>query len=145
VAQVKHCIIEATVVFMQNTTGIDLEKLAAHLRTKRGDRGLRFVADEIGGVSASTLSRIEQGSAPDLPTFVRICAWLGVSTEDFVEQTFAVKRGLATSSAFRLPDAVEAQLRQERVLPSATVDAISEMIRVAYRSVEVDQRKKSGK
>lgn len=126
---------------MQNDTGIDLQKLAAHLRTKRGDRGLRTIADEIGDVSASTLSRIEQGSVPDLPTFVRICAWLGASPDDFLEATGGLKRKLATNSEIRLPDSIEAQLRQDRVLPKSTVDAISEMIRIAYRAAESDQPK----
>jgi transcriptional regulator with XRE-family HTH domain len=131
---------------MNYDSGIDLEKLAAHLRTKRGDRALRFIAEEIGGVSASTLSRIEQGSAPDLPTFIRICSWLGVPTDEFVNSAFALKHKNETSSEICLPDAVEAQLREDRVLPSSTVNAISEMLRVAYRAAEADRDKpKSGK
>lgn len=124
--------------------GIDLGKLAAHLRTKRGGRGLRAISEEIGGVSASTLSRIEQGSAPDLPTFIRLCKWLGVSTDEFVHATFAPKRNNAVSE-ISLPDAVEAQLRRDRVLPSSTVNAISEMIRLAYRAATPDRNQtKSG-
>ena len=128
-------------MIMTNDSGIDLEKLAAHVRTKRGDRGLRAIAEEIEGVSASTLSRIEQGNLPDLPTFIRICAWLGASPDDFIESNFALKRKTEANSELRLPDAVEAQLRQDRVLPSASVDAISEMIRVAYRAAEADRSK----
>jgi transcriptional regulator with XRE-family HTH domain len=124
---------------MQNDTGIDLEKLAAQLRTKRGSRGLRSIAEEIGGVSASTLSRIEQGSTPDLPTFIRICSWLGVSPDGFVEPAFEVKRNLEADSEIRLPDSIEAQLRRDRVLPEPSVDAISEMIRVAYRAAKADR------
>ena len=118
---------------------IDLEKFSAHVRTKRAERGLRAVAEEIGGVSASTLSRIEQGNTPDLPTFVRICSWLGLSPEAFVQPTYGLKRKTGVGD-IRLPDAIEAQLRQERVLPDATVDAISEMIRVAYRAAEAQQK-----
>ena len=123
---------------MTNDSCIDLEKLAAHVRTKRGDRGLRAVAEEIGGVSASTLSRIEQGNIPDLPTFIRVCAWLGVSPEEFIEPNFSLKRKTEPNSEFRLPDVVEAQLRQDRVLPNSSVDAISEMIRLAYRAAEAE-------
>jgi transcriptional regulator with XRE-family HTH domain len=119
---------------MQNDPGIDLEKLAAHLRTKRGGRTLRDVAQEIGGVSASTLSRIEQGSAPDLPTFIRICAWLGVSSDDFVEGQLELRRRSEADSGTSLPQAIEAQLRQDRVLTTTTVEAISEMIRIAYQA-----------
>ncbi len=126
---------------MQNDPGINLEKLAAHLRTKRGDRGLRVVAAEIGGVSASTLSRIEQGSAPDLPTFIRICAWLGVSPEEFVRAALGLKRKTGINTEMRLPEAIETQLRQDRVLPTTTVDAISEMIRIAYQAAGADRGK----
>jgi transcriptional regulator with XRE-family HTH domain len=131
---------------MHNDSGIDLEKLAAHLRTKRGERGLRVLAEEIGGVSASTLSRIEQGGAPDLPTFIRICAWLEVSPDEFVEPTLGLKRKNGAGSNIPLPEAIEAQLRQDRVLPTTTVDAISEMIRIAYQAAGTDHGKpKSGK
>jgi len=122
---------------MQNDHGINLQKLAAHLRTKRGDRGLRFVAEEIGSVSASTLSRIEQGSAPDLAIFMRICAWLGVSPEEFVEPALGLKRKAGRDSQTPLPEAIESQLREDRVLPTTSVDAISEMIRVAYQAAGV--------
>lgn len=126
---------------MQNDSGIDLEKLAAHLRTKRGNRGLRVIADEIGGVSASTLSRIEQGNVPDLPTFMRVCAWLGVSPDGFVEPEMELKRKGGAISPTPLPAAIEAQLRHDGVLTTTTVDAISEMIRIAYQAAEVDRSK----
>jgi transcriptional regulator with XRE-family HTH domain len=126
---------------MHNEPGVDLEKLAAHLRTKRGNRGLRAVADEIGDLSASTLSRIEQGGTPDLPTFIRICAWLGASPDDFVESTCGVKRKMGTTQEPHLPEAIEAQLRHDGVLPTTTVNAISEMIRIAYQAAGADRNK----
>ena len=54
------------------------------LKDKRGNKGLRAIAQEIGGVSFATLSRIEQGKIPDVDTFVKICKWLGVSTDTFI-------------------------------------------------------------
>jgi len=118
---------------------INLEKLAAHLRTKRGDRGLRLIADEIGDVSASTLSRIEQGtSIPDLPTFIRLCSWLKASPDDFVGASYGLRRK-TQSSDLPLPDSIEALLREDKVLPTSSVDAISEMIRVAYRAADITQ------
>jgi transcriptional regulator with XRE-family HTH domain len=127
--------------FMQNSTGIDLKKLAAHLRTKRGDHPLREVAEEIGGVSASTLSRVEQENIPDLPTFIRICKWLGASPGEFVEPAFGMKRMAGPDSEIHLPDSIEAQLRHHGGLPAASVNAISEMIRLAYRAAESDRNK----
>lgn len=126
---------------MQNSTGIDLKKLAAHLRTKRGDNALRVVAEEIGGVSALTLSRVEQENAPDLPTFIRICKWLGASPGEFVEPSFGMKRMAGPDSEIHPSDSIEAQLRQHGGLPPASVNAISEMIRVAYRAAESGRNK----
>ena len=47
------------------------------LMERRGTRGIREVAGEIG-VSAATLSRVERGKLPDLLTFQKICKWLRI-------------------------------------------------------------------
>jgi transcriptional regulator with XRE-family HTH domain len=122
-----------------HTSGIDLKKFAALVRTKRASRGLRAVADEIGNVSASTLSRIEQACVPDLPTFIRICSWLGMSPNEFVQSSLSLKRKTPGPARIRLPESIEAQLRQDHSLPTATVDAISQMIRVAYQAAEANR------
>ena len=57
---------------------ITLENLGTIVREKRGSRGLRETAAEVG-TSAPTLSRIESGKMPDLQTFGRLCRWLGVN------------------------------------------------------------------
>ena len=54
---------------------VTLQNLGTIVREKRGDRGLRTVASEIG-TSAPTLSRIESGKMPDLQTFGKLCRWL---------------------------------------------------------------------
>ena len=114
---------------------VDLDRLSAHLRTKRGQRGLREVAEEIGDVSASTLSRIEQGNMPDVATFMRICQWLGVESSEFTTETAKEKKkGLNIEKGGDTPHAIETHFRAERVLPPATIDALSEMIRVAYKA-----------
>lgn len=56
---------------------ITLETLGPALKDRRGGRGLREVAHEIG-VSAATLSRVETGKQPDLETFAKLCRWLGI-------------------------------------------------------------------
>jgi transcriptional regulator with XRE-family HTH domain len=43
---------------------------------------LRQTAADIG-VSFSTLSRVEGGAQPDLTSFTKICAWLGVAPSQF--------------------------------------------------------------
>ena len=54
---------------------ITLHNLGTIVRERRGSRGLRATAAEIG-TSAPTLSRIESGKMPDLQTFGKLCRWL---------------------------------------------------------------------
>ena len=120
---------------MPTHSHIHLDRLSAQLRTKRGKRGLREVAEEIGDISASTLSRIEQGNVPDVATFMRICHWLGVDSSEFVpDATARENKNSSRDKEVDVPHAIEAHLRADRVLPPATIDALSEMIRVAYKA-----------
>jgi transcriptional regulator with XRE-family HTH domain len=64
--------------------------LAAAIKARRGDRSLRQVVEEIG-VCASTLSRVERGQAVDVPTYLRLCEWLGVSSERFIIKEYHEK------------------------------------------------------
>ena len=56
---------------------VTLQNLGTIVREKRGTRGLRAVAADIG-TSAPTLSRIEAGKMPDIQTFGKLCRWLEV-------------------------------------------------------------------
>jgi hypothetical protein len=47
-------------------SSLDIEKLSSLVRSKRGNKGLRDIAKEIGNVSSSTLSRVENGKIPDI-------------------------------------------------------------------------------
>ncbi|MCC6712190.1 MAG: helix-turn-helix transcriptional regulator, partial [Candidatus Dadabacteria bacterium] len=58
-------------------SNIGLQILSRKLLRKRGDRGIREVAKEIG-ISPSTLSRIERGHLPDIETFGKVCKWLNL-------------------------------------------------------------------
>lgn len=109
---------------MQST--LNTELLAGMLKAKRGSKGLRAVAEDIGEVSASTLSRIEQGKIPDVDTFIRICKWLNVSTDTFIEG-----EKVETASTKEL---VVAHLRAERELNKDTVNMLIKMIDLAYKS-----------
>lgn len=48
------------------------------------EMALREAAAEVG-LSAATLSRVERQSLPDLPTYIKLCRWLGVPLEHFVK------------------------------------------------------------
>lgn len=109
-------------------TLLNTSKLSLMVKAKRGERGLRAVAQEIGGVSASTLSRIEQGKVPDVETFLKICKWLEVSSEEFSEEK--IKKEVETNTQ----EIVLAHLRADRTLSKKTVQALSEMINLAYQN-----------
>ena len=131
---------------MPTQPNVDLNKLSAQLRTRRGQRGLRVVAEEIGDISASTLSRIEQGNVPDVATFMRICSWLGVESSEFTTEAVPEKKkGFNVEKGADTPHAIEAHFRAERVLPPATIDALSEMIRVAYKAANEGKWEKGRK
>ena len=62
---------------------IDIPRLGEHIRRRRAERTLREVAEEIQ-VNMNTISRLERGvTKPDLDSYARICAWLGVPMDTF--------------------------------------------------------------
>lgn len=106
---------------------IQIDKLAHCIKQKRGRTGLRKTAEEIGEISASTLSRVEQGRIPDLETFVRICSWLGMSTEEFIDSNYEEDSTKST------PEIIEVHLRADRTLEPEMADALMKMVRLAYK------------
>jgi len=63
---------------------VNILKLSKLLIKKRGERGVREFAREIG-ISAATLSRIERGKLPDIETFGKLCSVLRVDPADILE------------------------------------------------------------
>lgn len=115
---------------------IDMEEFAAHLKARRAERPLKEVADEIGDISASTLSRIENGKLPDLNTYMKICRWLGESSDRFA---VGDKKKKEPTSA---EDIVYAHLRADKKLDPKTANALITMIEAAYKAVDTGQLKK---
>ncbi len=110
---------------MQST--LNTELLAGMLKDKRADKGLRTVAEEIGGVSFATLSRIEQGKVPDVDTFIRICKWLEVTTDTFIV-------GGEKKKQISTKEQVVAHLRADRELSKDMTNMLIKMIDMAYNS-----------
>lgn len=107
----------------------DNQKLAAMVRAKRDKQGLRATAAEISGVSPATLSRIEQGNVPDLATFLRLCEWLDVTTEEFVigfDAKDIESKPVWEKAAYHL--------RADRTLDPETASALIRMIKLAYEA-----------
>lgn len=122
-------------------TRLAIEKLAALVKAKRGEKGLRATAEEIGKISASTLSRIEQGKLPDLDTFTRLCDWLEVSPEQFFETDDEKESGQSgtqwpvLSPTMNTIEAIEVHLRADRELDPETATALANMVKAAYNAI----------
>lgn len=99
-------------------TTFNVRLFGAALRTRRGDLGLREVATETG-VSASTLSRIENGEIPDLQTFLVLSSWTGWPVAAFFHQD-------QVRDTVRL---VEEALREDEVLSPEVIDAFLVLLR----------------
>lgn len=104
---------------------IDSDKLSSMIKSKRGNHGLRATA-KIIGISAPTLSRIEQGNLPDIETYVRICEWLNVPTDYFT--------GL--KEEHNTQEVVIASLRADKTLSRETVESLVNFINLAYNQVK---------
>lgn len=105
---------------------LNVDKLGEMIKSKRGNIGLRETATEIGEVSASTLSRIEQGKLPDINTFIKLCDWLDVSPDYFKDSN--------TSKSKSTEKEIIAHLRADKNLSSNTANTLIKMIEFAYRS-----------
>ena len=108
-----------------------LLRLGALLRERRGGRGIRDVAKEIG-VSPATLTRIEAGRLPDLLTFRKICAWLKINPADILgipTQQSSNNIGEEASSEAAV------HLRADQALPPAAASDLAQLIVFAHREL----------
>lgn len=95
---------------------------------------LRDVAD-ITGVSASTLSRIENGTGrPDADNIARLSGWLDMPVDRMMKkQSSDEVEPVIYYPHEATPEIVEAHLRADRKLTPETAKALSELFRVAYQ------------
>ena len=110
------------------------------VRTKRGTRGLRETAKEIGNISPSTLSRVENAKMPDMETFLLLCDWLQVPPAELIKNT----EDTGKSSVLDTPDAITIQLRADKNLDPAIANALAALVKAAYhdlsrRSIDPEQ------
>jgi transcriptional regulator with XRE-family HTH domain len=100
---------------------VDYTFLATQLAEKRRREALslRDAAEQCGGISFSTLGRLERGVArPDLLTLQRVLAWLGVGP----------------SAVFQGQEPIRAHLRAQRHLESSAAAALAEVVKLAQRA-----------
>ncbi|GAB3990387.1 hypothetical protein GCM10028807_17440 [Spirosoma daeguense] len=111
---------------MEAHSFLNTSLLSSMVRSRRGDKVLRDAVKEIGDISPSTLSRIEQGHVPDVETFIRICQWIGEPTETFINATG--ESGQSNSGQQK----IIAHLRAEKALSPKTVEMLVKVIELAY-------------
>ena len=105
-----------------------LAKLGPLTRERRGDRGLREAAKEIG-ISPATLSRIENGQVPDLETFQAVCKWLEMDPGTFLGGASGGPRKAVAHVHFKKDGATNEK----------TAQALAELILAADRALAFQQ------
>ena len=122
---------------METKSRVNTSELGDAMRRRREQQGmsLRDVAEETG-VSASTLSRIENGTGkPDADNIARLAAWLDMPIERVMHhgpRSAADPKPVVYYPHESTPEIVEAHLRADRHLTPETAKALSELFRVAY-------------
>ena len=127
----------------KNESLIDTVELGRAIKRRREELklSLRDVAD-VTDVSASTLSRIENGTGrPDADNIARLTQWVDMP----VDRLLTKHAGGGVEPVIYYPhekttDIIDAHLRADKNLTPETAIALSELFRVAYK-----QLSKSGK
>jgi transcriptional regulator with XRE-family HTH domain len=109
---------------------LDTHHLGALVKTKRGNRSLRDVAQDLEDISPSTLLRIEHEKMVDVETFLRICDWLQVAPQEFIKNTDEVREQEMTT-----PERLELVLRTDRTLSPESADALIALLNVTYSNL----------
>jgi transcriptional regulator with XRE-family HTH domain len=121
-------------------SGVDLDKLATHLKNKMEKDGLslRSAAEQMG-LGAATLLRLLQGTenanTPDLASMNKATSWVGRGLSDF-------SRTYGTRKKTTLAD-VEVQLRALPDLEPQDVEALVAMVKASYEHAKKIRSKKS--
>ena len=103
---------------------LDIKKFADLVRIKRGNRGLRETAS-IAGVSASTISRVENKKIPDIETFLVLCDWLEVEPTELIKNTEDISDSYTRRS-------ICATLRSDKRLNPEVAQALAILVEAAY-------------
>ncbi len=120
----------------RNDNFINTAELGQAIKRRREELGmsLRNVAD-VTHVSASTLSRIENGTGkPDADNIARLTGWLDMPIDRVMnKQSAGNVEPVIYYPHEATPEIVEAHLRADKKLTPETAEALSELFRVAYK------------
>ena len=114
---------------------INTVELGRAIKRRREELGLslRDVAD-VTSVSASTLSRIENGTGkPDSDNIARLTRWLDMPIDRVMNKQASDVEPVIYYPHEAMPEIIEAHLRADKKLTPETAQALSELFRVAYK------------
>ncbi len=119
----------------RNENFINTVELGRAIKRRREELSLslRDVAD-VTNVSASTLSRIENGTGkPDADNIARLTGWLDMPIDRVMSKATSDVEAVVYYPHEATPEIVEAHLRADKKLTPETAKALSELFRVAYK------------
>jgi transcriptional regulator with XRE-family HTH domain len=129
----------------KNDNFVNTNELGRAIKRRREELGLslRDVAD-VTNVSASTLSRIENGTGkPDADNIARLTGWLDMPIDRVMNRQKATNvEAVVYYPHEATPEIVEAHLRADKNLTPETANALSELFRVAYKQFSKPGSKK---
>ena len=111
---------------------LDIQSLASLVRSKRGARGLRAIAQECR-TSASTISRVEREQVPDISSFLRLCDWLEISPARFFKDSAMEEQQGEDELSLNKADELALRVRADSRLEPATANVLATLIKAAYR------------
>ncbi|QYO65497.1 helix-turn-helix domain-containing protein [Leptolyngbya sp. 7M] len=128
----------------KNENLINTIELGRAIKRRREELGLslRDVAD-VTNVSASTLSRIENGTGkPDADNIARLTGWLDMPIDRVMNKKSKTDvEAVVYYPHEPTPEIVEAHLRADKNLSPETAKALSELFRVAYKQFSAPESK----
>jgi transcriptional regulator with XRE-family HTH domain len=129
----------------KNESLINTQELGRAIKRRREELGLslRDVAD-VTQVSASTLSRIENGTGkPDADNIARLTGWLNMPVDRVMMRQGESENveAVVYYPHEATPEIVEAHLRADKNLTPETAKALSELFRVAYTQFSKPENK----
>jgi len=110
-------------------TMVDVESLVAALDAQRRAKDLSWRGlAKSAGVSASTLTRMQQGKLPDVNTFTVLTRWLKLPAEPFLIKAGTRRRGRPHPMAV-----ASTLLRGKSQMSPKAMRALEELVQAAFK------------
>jgi transcriptional regulator with XRE-family HTH domain len=108
---------------------LDIQALGRMLRERRQREGLSLRQAALQAeVPPATFSRVEEGRVPDLATYQRLVAWLGVSSDTFIQRRYVRLEST--------PQIIAEHLQADKNLRPEAAKHIAEIVEDLYRALQ---------